>query len=56
MAQVQTATTVINVESKPVGNGGLKTGWKATKDAAGDTYYFNSISGETTWDKGLVSL
>ena len=35
-------------------SGGLKRGWAEAKDAAGDTYYFNKTTGETTWEKNLV--
>ena len=39
----------------PVSTGQLKLNWKEAKDAAGDTYYFNSATGETTWERHLVT-
>ena len=57
-----TKSVVLNVKGSTAkngsggGGGGLKPGWKATQDGVGDTYYFNSSTGETTWDKHLVSL
>jgi hypothetical protein len=35
---------------------GLKEGWAEAKDEAGDLYYFNKATGETTWEKHLVSV
>jgi hypothetical protein len=57
-----TKSVVLNVKGSTAkngsggGGGGLKPGWKATQDGVGDTYYFNSSTGETMWDKHLVSL
>jgi uncharacterized protein YdeI (BOF family) len=39
----------------PARGGPLKLNWKEAKDAAGDTYYFNSATGETTWERALVT-
>ena len=30
---------------------GLPAGWSSAKDAAGDTYYFNRATGESTYTK-----
>jgi hypothetical protein len=34
----------------------LKAGWSEAKDEAGDSYYFNQTTGETTWERDLVSV
>ena len=44
----------VSMPVKPAGGGTLKPNWKAAQDAEGDTYYYNSATGETTWEKHLV--
>ena len=53
------APIAVAMTTKPVAaparGGPLKLNWKEAKDAAGDTYYFNSATGETTWERALVT-
>ena len=37
-------------------SGQFKSGWSEAQDAAGDTYYFNKITQETTWERHLVMV
>ena len=53
--QLPTATTVA-LPSPAKTSGQFKSGWSEAQDAAGDTYYFNKITQETTWERHLVMV
>lgn len=46
----------LSSNSKPSNSGQLKPNWQEAKDPAGDTYYYNSATGETTWERHLVTV
>ena len=43
------------VTTKKAGGGALKAGWSEAKDETGAVYFYNKTTGETTWEKDLVS-
>ena len=55
-ANQPTPTPAIAISAKAVNNNGtqLKAGWSEAKDGAGDVYYYNKTTGETTWERNLV--
>ena len=57
-ATSRSAPVAVAMSSKPKtsNSGQLKPNWKEAKDSAGDTYYYNSSTGETTWERHLVTV
>ena len=56
-SQLPTAAAVgLPSRAKNGNESALKAGWSEAKDEAGDSYYFNQTTGETTWERDLVSV